>query len=175
MALAALLTRAPTSPSIPHCPPPLTFPLCPWWFQDGLAGRGWWVMAPARTWSTCQDFSCRPRSMAITIIANNWSLMKMDGVSDECSEVISWANSQYLFQSIGKLVVEIQQVKRANRRKPILHLLNMQQLSSKNMWSKSRVYTFLTDGKGKEKQIRIIRQLLMIHFQVQICVISFGL
>lgn len=94
--------------SFPSSPPaPLTFRLCPRWVQDGLAVVRWggvwqWLMAQARTWSTCQDFSCTLRGIAITIIGNNWSIMKMDGVSSECSRVTSWSNSQRLFHSITR-------------------------------------------------------------------------
>lgn len=74
--------------------------------SSGRTGSGrvrrprWWIMVRAGTWSTCQDFPCRPRGMAITISANNWRIMKMDGVSSKCSEVASHANSQHLFQSV---------------------------------------------------------------------------
>lgn len=62
-----------------------------------VGGMSWWVMAQARTRSPRQDFSRRRRGTAITILANNWSIMKTDGVGGECSKVTSQANSQHLF------------------------------------------------------------------------------
>lgn len=152
---------AATSPSLPcpldlfHCP---VGGLGAGWQQPG---SGLWVIARARTRSTCRDLSCGLRGMAITISANDEGIMEIDGVTSEGSQVTSPANSPHLFCSTAMLMAGMQQVRKVTY--VFVRTTCKQSARQQTHWEEP----FASDGAaikgGKSNQVSFCLTPLCLH------------